>query len=64
METYKYKSIDPKQTTCDLGVTFSFHEDVDLAEAEELINSFLTDLYKSGVKYTFDIWTLPSEDYS
>lgn len=63
MDTYKYESKDPKQTTCDLGVTFSFSEDVDLAEAEAYIISLLAEIDK-GVEYTFDMWTLPSEDYS
>ncbi len=62
-EIYKYKSEDPKQTTCDLGVTFSFDEGTDLATAEAYVMSLLVHVGKE-VEYSFDMWTVPSEDYS
>jgi len=62
-EVYKYESIDPKQTRNELSVTFSFDTDTDLSKAEAYITSLLTEIDK-GVEYSFDIWTLASEDYS
>jgi hypothetical protein len=60
---YKYENEDPKQTTCDLSVTFRFPEGTDLTEAEGYILSQLAEIDK-GVEYSFDMWTTPTEDYS
>jgi hypothetical protein len=62
-EIYTYKSEDPKQITCDLGVTFSFGEGTTLETAEAYVMSLLVHAGKE-VEYTFDMWTVPSEDYS
>tara|TARA_B100001059_G_C17789279_1_gene559111 strand:- start:693 stop:887 length:195 start_codon:yes stop_codon:yes gene_type:complete len=61
MEIYKYTSTDPKQTTCDLGVTFSFDEGTDLATAEAYVTSLLVNA-GAEVDITFDMWTTPQED--
>jgi hypothetical protein len=60
---YEYKSENPKQVTCDLSVTFSFGEGTDLETAEAYVMSLLVPVGKE-VEYSFDMWTVPSEDYS
>ena len=62
-DVYKYESTDPKQTRNELSVTFSFDPSTDLNEAEGYIMSLLAEIDK-GVEYSFDIWTMVSEDYS
>jgi hypothetical protein len=62
-DIYKYESTDPKQTRNELSVTFSFDADTDLSKAEGYIMSLLAEIDK-GVEYSFDMWTMASEDYS
>tara|TARA_Y100000004_G_scaffold70598_2_gene79417 strand:+ start:244 stop:444 length:201 start_codon:yes stop_codon:yes gene_type:complete len=62
-DIYKYESTDPKQTRNELSVTFSFDADTDLNKAEGYILSLLAEIDK-GVEYSFDMWTMVSEDYS
>ena len=62
-DIYKYESTDPKQTRNELSVTFSFDAETKLSEAEGYIMSLLAEIDK-GVEYSFDMWTMPSEEYS
>jgi len=62
-DIYKYESTDPKQTRNELSVTFSFDPSTDLKKAEGYIMSLLAEIDK-GVEYSFDMWTMVSEDYS
>lgn len=62
-DIYKYESTDPKQTRNELSVTFSFDSETELFEAEGYISSLLAEIDK-GVEYSFDMWTIVSEDYS
>lgn len=62
-DIYKYESTDPKQTRNELSVTFSFDSETKLSEAEGYIMSLLAEIDK-GVEYSFDMWTMPSEEYS
>ena len=62
-DIYKYESTDPKQTRNELSVTFSFDAETDLSKAEGYIMSLLAEIDK-GVEYSFDMWTMASEDYS
>ena len=62
-DIYKYESTDPKQTRNELSVTFSFHKSTDISEAEGYIMSLLAEIDK-GVEYSFDLWSMASEEYS
>lgn len=62
-DVYKYESTDPKQTRNELSVTFSFDPSTDLNEAEGYIMFLLAEIDK-GVEYSFDMWTMASEEYS
>ncbi len=56
---YVYKSVDPKQTHNELGVTIYFDSDVELEDAITFFGSYLIEMSN---EWTVDMWSVTNDD--